>query len=98
MPQYIPRLVYSSDRTREDYKFKLSNSEYETEYFPCVAGNRNHAYDRLISRIKELFKTETGIEENTITIMRIKKGRSDVWIEKWMLINDIPTIVKEGWE
>lgn len=51
-------------------------------------------YEKCISKVKQLLRD--GYEKQ-LSISRSKRGEWGEYFENWELVNNKPTIVKEGW-
>lgn len=88
MSRFKPQVSYiTKDSLHEHYNSYKPKSKYITKSYI--------SYQELKKELKNIL--DNNIDSEGVTVVRSRRGQWGEWFEKWKNINDIPTIVKEGW-
>jgi len=54
-------------------------------------------YRELKKKLPELIKEDEDYEGEGLFVLRSKRGKWGEWFERWKIVNNKPTIVRQGW-
>jgi hypothetical protein len=91
MANFKPQVNYMTNGSRLDYQHGRlrCTSPYKTETFKTYAELKKALKDRILRE---------HILDEPVSVYRSRRGSWGEWYEKWSLVNDVPTIVKQGWQ
>jgi len=88
MSNFKPQLTIITNETRREYSNGYGKgSPYKTIQYPT--------YRELKKNIKKHLQENL---ESIISVSRSRRGEWGEWFENWTLVNDVPTIIKQGWQ
>lgn len=91
MSNFKPQVTYMTSESRHDYnvdRYRV-NSPYVTKRF--------NTYAELKKALKD-YILHNHIGDDEVFVSRSRRGQWGEYFEKWELVNNKPTIVKQGWQ
>ena len=91
MSNFKPQVTYMTSSSLNDYRSERSRvtSPYKTERF--------NTYAELKKALKD-YILHNHIGDDEVFVSRSRRGQWGEYFEKWELVNNKPTIVKQGWQ
>jgi len=88
MSNFKPQVTIITNETRREYSNTYGKgSPYKTIQYPT--------YKELRKNIKRHLEENL---ESVISVSRSRRGEWGEWFENWSLVDDKPTIIKQGWQ
>jgi hypothetical protein len=90
MSNFKPQVTYMTRDSQHDYnvdRYRV-RSPYVTKRF--------NTYAELKKALKD-YILHNHIGDDEVCVSRSRRGEWGEWFEKWALVNNKPTIVKQGW-
>jgi hypothetical protein len=91
MSNFKPQVRYMTSESRHDYnndRYRVT-SPYITKSFKTYAELKKALKDYIL---------HNHIGDDEVCVSRSRRGEWGEWFEKWSLVNNKPTIVKQGWQ
>jgi hypothetical protein len=92
MSNFKPQVRYMTRESLHDYNVSRYGvtSEYTQKKFKT--------YTELKKALKDyILHNHIGEDDDYVIVIRSRRGEWGEWYEKWELVNDTPTIIKQGW-
>ena len=91
MSNFKPQVTYMTSSSLNDYRSERYRvtSPYKTERFNTYAELKKALNDYIL---------HNHIGDELVFVSRSRRGHWGEWYEKWGLVNNKPTIVKQGWQ
>ena len=86
MSKFKPQATFVTRKGLRDFQNGYRKTRSDVNVYPT--------YVKLKKNLVEILKST---DDNFVTVVRSKRGEWGEWFEHWQLKNDIPTIVKQGW-
>ncbi len=87
MGNFKPQLLYTTNRSIDDYYAHRRNSMYIRETYKTYRELK-----------KDLPRVLAETNEAYISVYRSRRGEWGEWFEHWALINGKPKIITQGWQ
>jgi hypothetical protein len=90
MSNFKPQVRYMTRDSRHDYNYDRYRvtSPYITKSFKTYAELKKALKDYIL---------HNHIGDDEVVVSRSRRGEWGEYFEKWALVNNKPTIVKQGW-
>jgi hypothetical protein len=90
MSNFKPQVRYMTSESRHDYNYDRYRvtSPYITKSFKTYAELKKALKDYIL---------HNHIGDDEVCVSRSRRGHWGEYFEKWGLVNNKPTIVKQGW-
>jgi hypothetical protein len=86
MSKFKPQATFVTRKGIRDFQNGYRKTISDVNIYPT--------YGKLKKELPTLLKSS---HDNFVSVVRSKRGEWGEWYEHWMLVNGVPTIVKEGW-
>ena len=90
MANFKPQVTYMTDSSLHDYKVERLRvtSPNITKSFNTYAELKKALRDYIL---------DNHIGDDEVFVTRSRRGEWGEWYEKWIKVNGVPTILKQGW-
>ena len=91
MANFKPQVTYMTDSSLHDYKVERLRvtSPNITKSFNTYAELKKALRDYIL---------DNHIGDDEVFVTRSRRGEWGEWYEKWIKVNGVPTILKQGWQ
>jgi hypothetical protein len=90
MANFKPQVTYMTDSSLHDYKVERLRVTS-----PNITKSFN-TYAELKKALKD-YILDNHIGDDEVFVTRSRRGEWGEWYEKWIKVNGVPKIVKQGW-
>ena len=91
MANFKPQVTYMTDTSLHDYKVERLRVTS-----PSITKSFN-TYAELKKDLKD-YILDNHIGDDEVFVVRSRRGEWGEWYEKWIKVNGVPKIVKQGWQ
>jgi hypothetical protein len=90
MANFKPQVTYMTDTSLHDYR---------VDRYRVTSPNITKSFNTYAELKKDLkdYILDNHIGDDEVFVTRSRRGEWGEWYEKWIKVNGVPKIVKQGW-